>query len=87
MSQTRASIGQNKNVPPASVAAVDMKLEVVVIPVSDVERARVFYQSLGWKLDPTPSGVIQFTPHGSGAPCNSAGIARRLPQAPRRVFG
>ena len=47
--------------------AVDMKLEVVVIPVSDVERAEQFYRSLGWRQDVTPpgSGVYQFTPHGS----------------------
>jgi predicted enzyme related to lactoylglutathione lyase len=49
------------------VATVDMKLEVVVIPVSDVERAEKFYRSLGWRQDVTPpgSGVLQFTPHGS----------------------
>ena len=47
--------------------AVDMKLEVVVIPVSDVERAEQFYRRLGWRQDVTPpgSGVFQFTPHGS----------------------
>jgi catechol 2,3-dioxygenase-like lactoylglutathione lyase family enzyme len=47
-------------------ATVDMKLEVVVIPVSDVERAKQFYIKLGWRLDATPSGVVQFTPSGSG---------------------
>ena len=50
----------------ASVARVDMKLEVVVIPVSDVNRAKEFYGRLGWRLDQTPAGVVQFTPHGSG---------------------
>jgi catechol 2,3-dioxygenase-like lactoylglutathione lyase family enzyme len=47
---------------------VDMKLEVVVIPVSDFERAAKFYSSLGWRQDVTPpgSGVFQFTPPGSG---------------------
>ena len=50
----------------ASVKNVGMKLEVVVIPVSDVERAKEFYGSLGWRLDVTPPGVVQFTPHGSG---------------------
>src|SRR5262245_2900572 len=46
---------------------VDMKLEVVVIPVSDVERAEQFYRQLGWRQDVTPpgSGVFQFTPHGA----------------------
>ena len=50
------------------VASVDMKLEAIVIPVSDVERAQEFYRRLGWRQDVTPpgSGVFQFTPHGSG---------------------
>ncbi len=50
-----------------STPVVDMKLEVVVIPVSDVERATRFYASLGWRQDVTPpgSGVVQFTPPGS----------------------
>ncbi len=52
-------------------AGVDLKLEVVVIPVSDVERAKQFYGSLGWRLDadfPFDNGfrVVQFTPPGSG---------------------
>ena len=49
------------------VKAVDMKLEVIVVPVSDVERAEQFYRKLGWRQDVTPpgSGVFQFTPHGS----------------------
>jgi catechol 2,3-dioxygenase-like lactoylglutathione lyase family enzyme len=51
----------------ASVASLDMKLEVVVIPVSDVDRATSFYARLGWRQDVTPpdSGVVQFTPPGS----------------------
>ena len=50
----------------------DMKLEVVVIPVSDIDRAKEFYGRLGWRLDAdyaAPDGnfrVIQFTPPGSG---------------------
>ncbi|HEX7995332.1 MAG TPA: VOC family protein [Streptosporangiaceae bacterium] len=47
-------------------ANVDMKLEVVVIPVSDVDRAKEFYERLGWRLDITPPSVVQLTPHGSG---------------------
>ena len=57
---------------PAKVRTLDMKLEVIVIPVSDVERARQFYASLGWRLDADfgfDDGfrVIQFTPPGSRA--------------------
>jgi catechol 2,3-dioxygenase-like lactoylglutathione lyase family enzyme len=50
-----------------NVASVDMKLEAIVIPVSDVVRAEQFYRKLGWRQDVTPpgSGVFQFTPHGS----------------------
>jgi catechol 2,3-dioxygenase-like lactoylglutathione lyase family enzyme len=49
---------------------VDMKLEVVVIPVADVDRAKKFYGNLGWRLDadfPFDNGfrVVQFTPPGS----------------------
>jgi catechol 2,3-dioxygenase-like lactoylglutathione lyase family enzyme len=52
--------------------SVDMKLEIVVVPVSDVDRAKNFYGGLGWRLDAdfaSPAGdfrVIQFTPPGSG---------------------
>jgi catechol 2,3-dioxygenase-like lactoylglutathione lyase family enzyme len=49
----------------ASVAKVYMKLEVVVIPVSDVDRAKEFYKKIGWRLDVTPPIVVQFTPPGS----------------------
>jgi catechol 2,3-dioxygenase-like lactoylglutathione lyase family enzyme len=55
----------------ARVARADMKLEVVVIPVSDVDRAKEFYGRLGWRLDAEFAGsddyrVMQFTPPGSG---------------------
>jgi len=50
---------------------VDTRLEVVVIPVSDVDRAKAFYAGLGWRLDADFAGgddfrVIQLTPPGSG---------------------
>src|SRR5579862_4396635 len=56
----------------AKVAIVDMKLEVVVIPVSDVDRAKEFYGRIGWRLDADfafDNGfrVVQFTPPGSGS--------------------
>ena len=56
---------------PTGVAKVDMKFEIVVIPVSDVDRAKEFYGRLGWRLDADFVGgkdyrVIQFTPPGSG---------------------
>jgi len=51
---------------------VDMKFEIVVIPVSDVDRAKRFYAGLGWRLDADHGSddgyfrIIQFTPPGSG---------------------
>jgi catechol 2,3-dioxygenase-like lactoylglutathione lyase family enzyme len=53
------------------VRTVDLKLEAVVIPVADVDRAKRFYGDLGWRLDadfPFDNGfrVVQFTPPGSG---------------------
>jgi len=52
---------------------VDMKLEVVVVPVSDVDKAKEFYQGLGWRLDADfvkseDFRVVQLTPPGS--PCS-----------------
>jgi catechol 2,3-dioxygenase-like lactoylglutathione lyase family enzyme len=55
----------------ARVGRVDMKFEIVVIPVSDVDRAKEFYGRLGWRLDADYNNgndfrVMQFTPPGSG---------------------
>jgi catechol 2,3-dioxygenase-like lactoylglutathione lyase family enzyme len=54
----------------ATVATVDMKFEIVVLPVSDADRAKEFYAGLGWRLDADYDNgkdfrVIQFTPPGS----------------------
>jgi catechol 2,3-dioxygenase-like lactoylglutathione lyase family enzyme len=46
-------------------AQADMKVEVIVISVSDMDRAKEFYLKLGWRLDVTPATVVQFTPPGS----------------------
>jgi catechol 2,3-dioxygenase-like lactoylglutathione lyase family enzyme len=59
-------------VKPSQVGTPDMRLEVIVIPVSNVDRARQFYGDLGWRLDADFAfddgfRVIQFTPPGSGA--------------------
>src|ERR1700728_267176 len=53
------------------VKAREFRLEVVVLPVSDVDRAKAFYEGLGWRLDAdvTADGglhLVQFTPPGSG---------------------
>jgi catechol 2,3-dioxygenase-like lactoylglutathione lyase family enzyme len=65
-------VGSEPAVETPNARSVDMKLEVVVIPVFDVDRAKRFYGGLGWRLDAdyaAPGGdfrVIQFTPPGSG---------------------
>jgi catechol 2,3-dioxygenase-like lactoylglutathione lyase family enzyme len=66
-----ASLQDEKRSKDARDASVDMKLEIVVIPVSDVDRAKEFYGRLGWRLDADYDNgndfrVIQFTPPGSG---------------------
>jgi catechol 2,3-dioxygenase-like lactoylglutathione lyase family enzyme len=69
MSQTVSSFKQQKY--DADVARVATKLEVALIPVSDVDRAKEFYTRLGWRLDDdivmgNDFRVVQFTPSGSG---------------------
>jgi catechol 2,3-dioxygenase-like lactoylglutathione lyase family enzyme len=55
----------------ANVGPVDMKLEIVVLGVSDVDRAKAFYENLGWRLDidfaKGDFRVVQLTPHNSEA--------------------
>ena len=69
ISQTAISIKQQKY--DVGVARADMKLEVALIPVSDVGRAKEFYTRLGWRLDRdivmgNDFRLVQFTPPGSG---------------------
>jgi catechol 2,3-dioxygenase-like lactoylglutathione lyase family enzyme len=71
---------------------VDMKLEVVVIPVSDVERAKRFYSGLGWRLDADfvrgdTFRIVQFTPPGS--PCSihfGTGVTPAVPGSTRGLY-
>jgi catechol 2,3-dioxygenase-like lactoylglutathione lyase family enzyme len=71
-------------------ATVDFKLEVVILPVSDVDRAKQFYASLGWRLDADfpirdDFRVLQFTPPGSTASVIfGAGVS---PAAPGSGYG
>jgi catechol 2,3-dioxygenase-like lactoylglutathione lyase family enzyme len=75
-----------------SACMVDMKLEVVAIPVSDVERAKRFYGRLGWRLDgdfvvgDTFRGV-QFTPPGSSCSIHfGKGVTPAAPGSARGLF-
>jgi catechol 2,3-dioxygenase-like lactoylglutathione lyase family enzyme len=68
----------------------DLKFEAVVIPVSDVDRAKAFYAKLGWRLDadfPFDNGfrVVQFTPPGSG--CSVQFGTKITPAAPGSAHG
>src|SRR5690349_24058049 len=74
----------------ASIAKLDMKFEIVVIPVSDLDRAKEFYAKLGWRLDADYDNskdfrVIQFTPPGSG--CSVIFGKNVTPAAPGSVQG
>ena len=66
-----SSVSHNEPAGRVSAANVDMKFEVIVIPVADVNRSKAFYTKLGWRLDADfafDNGfrVVQFTPPGSG---------------------
>jgi len=68
---TVPTLSSSEPISSASAERVDMKFEVVVIPIADVERSKEFYTKLRWRLDadfPYDDGfrVVQFTPPGSG---------------------
>src|SRR5438552_4169689 len=73
----------------SNAATVDMKLEVVVIPVSDVDRAKRFYGGLGWRLDADLAigperRVVQLTPPGSDCSIQfGKGITKAVPGSPQ----
>jgi catechol 2,3-dioxygenase-like lactoylglutathione lyase family enzyme len=76
----------------AKARAIDMKLEVVAIPVSDVDRAKRFYSELGWRLDADfvvgeAFRVIQFTPPGSSCSIHfGIGITPAVPGSARGLY-
>ncbi len=89
MTSPKYEIRSNETTSDTKVATVDMKLEVVVIPVSDVERAEQFYRKLGWRQDVTPpgSGVFQFTPHGSACSIQFGGnLTSAAPGSAQRTY-
>ena len=73
-------------------AIPDMKLEVVVIPVTDVDRAKHFYGSLGWRLDADFVvsdflRAVQFTPPGSACSVHfGLGLTTATPGSARGLF-
>src|SRR5215510_7751807 len=82
---SRVQAGTETATDAAKASKVDMKLEVVVIPVSDADRAKQFYSDLGWRLDADfvvgdEFRVVQFTPPGS--PCSihfGTGVTSAVP--------
>ncbi|KQW65107.1 MULTISPECIES: VOC family protein [Ensifer] len=74
------------------VQTVDLKLEVVVIPVSDVDRAKRFYDGLGWRLDADFAvgdtfRVVQFTPPGSPSSIHfGTGLTSAAPGSARGLY-
>jgi catechol 2,3-dioxygenase-like lactoylglutathione lyase family enzyme len=68
-----------------NVGNVDFKLEVQIIPVSDIDRSKKFYEQLGWRLDADDAPldglrIVQFTPPGSGASVTfGAGLTTAAP--------
>jgi len=66
---------------------IDMKLEVIVVPVSDVDRATEFYRKLRWRQDVTPPGIVQFTPHGSACSVQfGTNLTSAAPGSAQRTF-
>jgi catechol 2,3-dioxygenase-like lactoylglutathione lyase family enzyme len=76
----------------STAATVDLKLEVVVIPVSDVDRTKRFYQGLGWRLDADFSGGdhwrgVQMTPPGSACSIHfGKGITTAAPGSAQNLY-
>lgn len=86
-----AEVSSETAVETARAQTVDMKLEVVVIPVSDVDRAKRFYGSLGWRLDADfvvgDGRFIQFTPPGSSCSIHfGRGITAAVPGSAQGLF-
>ena len=78
--------------PMPSAATVDLKLEVVVIPVADVDRAKRFYESLGWRLDADFAAgddwrVVQLTPPGSPSSIHfGKGVTTAAPGSAQNLY-
>jgi catechol 2,3-dioxygenase-like lactoylglutathione lyase family enzyme len=90
MSSTQITDEQATRIPKRPT--VDLKLEVVVIPVSDVDRAKRFYEGLGWRLDADFTNgkdwrVVQMTPPGS--PCSihfGKGLTTAVPGSIKNLY-
>jgi len=89
MSSAEVSDGSATDAPP--VKAGEFKLEVVVLPVTDVDRAKDFYEQLGWRLDADVSNgafrIVQLTPPGSGCSIQfGTGVSSATPGSVSSVY-
>lgn len=86
------NVAQRSGETSSKTASITMKLEVVGIPVSDVDRAKGFYSRLGWRLDAdfavdNSFRVVQFTPPGSAASIHfGTGIVSAMPGSANGLF-
>jgi catechol 2,3-dioxygenase-like lactoylglutathione lyase family enzyme len=87
-----SSTDTSSNTSMPELGTVDMKLEVVTLPVSDVDRAKRFYQSLGWRLDAdivagNAFRVVQLTPpHSSCSIAFGKGVTTGEPGSVQRLL-
>jgi len=87
-----ASTGASSPAQGSEAGAVDMKLEVVTLPVADTDRAKSFYQSLGWRLDADivrgdAFRVVQFTPpHSACSIAFGRGLTTGQPGSVQRLI-
>ena len=92
MSSTQVSTERQSGADVPTAATVDLKLEVIIIPVSDVDRAKRFYGSLGWRLDGDfvkgdAFRGVQFTPPGSSCSIHfGRGITPAVPGSAQGLF-
>ena len=89
MSNTQVSTEQPRAARTPAAATVDLKLEVIAIPVSDVDRAKAFYSGLGWTLDADfmvgkDFRAVQLTPPGS--PCSIHLSTTAVPGSAQGMF-
>jgi catechol 2,3-dioxygenase-like lactoylglutathione lyase family enzyme len=89
---SRTQVRSETAIETPSARRVDMQLEVVVIPVSDVDRAKRFYSNLGWRLDADfgrgdEFRVVQLTPPGSSCSIHfGTGVASAVPGSAQGLY-
>ena len=89
---TSTDVSSDTSAQTSEAGTVDMNLEVVTVPVSDVDRAKRFYQGLGWRLDADPTAgdafrVVQFTlTHSACSVSSGKGLTTGEPGSVQRLL-